>query len=279
MQQIISDWNGRSVAIAISRRGVRATIDPYDNMIRTGVAPWPPPEVVQKAYGSEAIHAFAPEDADALTSRLNHYSDLQSLHSEDAVTWSAFGPIVYAPKTTQRAFAMQLLALLRIEPVSGADPRWWLWRRIPHPDKPVSGGPEVDLGLQLGDLTVFGEAKWGSDVGTGQGVSGTKDQITLRREWCESLGRRVYDSGQRFVVLGISRSGDMLAGRRAECATASVGYADISWEMLASLSAHPLRDEFKRYLAWKNQHTRETPGERRRRERGIGHPVAGNGPS
>jgi hypothetical protein len=265
MQEAISDWNGRSVAIAISRRGVRATIDPYDNMIRTGVSPWPPPEIVQKAYGSEAIHAFAPEDADALRSRLNHYSDLQSLHSEDAVTWSAFGPVIYAPKTTQLAFAKQLLALLNIQPVCDADPHWWLWRRIPHPDKPVSGGPEVDVGLHIGNWTILGEAKWGSDVGTGQGVSGSKDQITLRREWCEGLGHRLYDPGQRFIVLGISRSGKMLAGRHAECANASVIYADIRWQLLASLSAHPLADELQRYLAWKSQHTRETPAKRRRR--------------
>lgn len=47
---MLKDWNGREIAVARTRRGVLVTADPSDNLLRGGVAPWPPPEVVQKGY-------------------------------------------------------------------------------------------------------------------------------------------------------------------------------------------------------------------------------------
>jgi hypothetical protein len=264
--EIIHDWNGRPITIVRSRRGVKAAIDVYDNVIRTGIRPWPPSELVQKTYASEAIRAFSTEDLNSLTACLGHYSDLQSIHSEDALTWAVFGPIVYATRTTQVDFAEQLCEALGLNVANDGDAHWWLWRRIPHPDKPVSGGPEVDVGLHFGDLVIFGEAKWGSGVGSGQGVGRQKDQITLRREWCQGLGARLFPPEQRFIVLGISRTGNMLSMRKGECANSNVGYRDITWDALAALAAHPLSNELQQYLAWKAEHTRETLGERRSRE-------------
>lgn len=38
------------------------------------------------------------------TATLGFYSDLQSIHSEDAITWSVFGPVIHAAATMREAF-------------------------------------------------------------------------------------------------------------------------------------------------------------------------------
>ena len=71
---------------------------------------------------------------------LGHYSDLQSLNSEDAVTWSVIGPLAYRTDWKQH-FADRLLGLLGLPKSKSV--AIWLWRRIPHPEKPAStGGPK-----------------------------------------------------------------------------------------------------------------------------------------
>lgn len=265
--EIVPDWNGRDVRIVRSNGGVKATVDLFDNVLRGDIHPWPPPEIVQKCYGSDTHRFFSTESAAAASERLTYYSALQSLHSEDAVTWSVFGPVIYASDTVQASYARDLCQTLGMSPPSEGSAQWWLWRRIPHPDKPVSGGPEIDVGLAIGDVVILGEAKWGSGLGKGQGILRDKDQVTLRREWCEQVAaRELFQDARRFVVLGISRTGDMLADRKSECRDAAVAYHDITWDTLASLPSHPVGDELRRYLAWKGEHTRETIGEARNRE-------------
>jgi hypothetical protein len=86
------DWNGRDILVARSRGGVLAVADFSDNLIRVDGVPWPPPPVVQKLYESRQTRAFDGENLTTATGVLGVYSDLQSLHSEDAVTPSLLLP-------------------------------------------------------------------------------------------------------------------------------------------------------------------------------------------
>lgn len=267
MMESILDWNGRPIDIVRSIGGVKAVVNVSDNLLRSNVEPWPPPEIVQKAYSSDTSRSFSENTVAAATGHLRHYSALQSLHSEDAVTWSVFGPVIYAERDIQATFARDLCDAIGVDAHVYDRAQWWLWRRIPHPDKPVSGGPEIDVGLAFGDVLLFGEAKWRSELGRGQGISRSKDQVTLRREWCQVLGPRLYQSVRKFVILGISRVGDMLAERARECANSSTLYRDITWDALASIPSHPAGEELRRYIAWKGSHAKETLGERSSRER------------
>jgi len=83
----------------------------------------------------------------------------------------------------------------------------WLWRKLPHPDTLVPGGPEIDFGIQSSNVLVLGEAKWRSPVGAIQGAPKDKDQILLRREFIANCGERLYPSCRHFVVPGVSISG------------------------------------------------------------------------
>ena len=49
------DWNGRTIEVANSDGGVLATINPFDNLVKTGISPWPTPEVIQKLYQSRQV--------------------------------------------------------------------------------------------------------------------------------------------------------------------------------------------------------------------------------
>ena len=100
------DWNGVEIEVASSRGGVLATVDAWENLIRTDIYPWPPPELLQKLYGSQHSTHFSSEDGILATRRCGFYSDLQSLNSEDAITWSIFGPIAYANPIARAAFVV-----------------------------------------------------------------------------------------------------------------------------------------------------------------------------
>ena len=87
------DWNGQPIDLATSVGGVYACRDAWQGLVRGGVEPWPPPELVQKLYQSRQVRAFRDEHLARVTNRHGFYSDLQSVHSEDAVTWSLLGPM------------------------------------------------------------------------------------------------------------------------------------------------------------------------------------------
>ncbi len=79
----MKDWNDNEILIAHSKGGVIVTAHLYNNLIRTGCALWPPPEIVQKLYQSRQIRAFTVTDKPICTSGLGFYCDLQSIHSEE----------------------------------------------------------------------------------------------------------------------------------------------------------------------------------------------------
>lgn len=246
----ISDWREREISIARSKGGVLAVADPWDNLIRTGVRPWPAPELIQKIYQSRQVRAFVDAEHTAATSKLGFYSDLQSIHSEDAITWSAFGPIAYAELKTRVAFVKEFLDSIGVQGTA-SHAHVWLWRRLPHPDTLVSGGPEIDFGIQTDDVFLLGEAKWRSGVGERQGKNQDKDQLTLRREFCQKYGRRLLPDVRQFVVVGISWEGGMLPRSDAEEEGVGLHARDTTWEAVASIQSHPCADELRAYLRWK----------------------------
>jgi hypothetical protein len=102
--QEIADWNGISIPVARSHGGVIAVADFADNVVRTGIAPWPPAPLVMKLYESRQKRAFATDDLHVLSKRIGIYSDVQSMHSEDALTWSFFGPLAWSGESTRVAW-------------------------------------------------------------------------------------------------------------------------------------------------------------------------------
>ena len=245
----ILDWQGRPVEAARTPTGVLAVVDYADNLIRVPGKPWPSAAVVQKLYKGRHTGAYA-EKVPELTTKLGYYSDLQSLHSEDALTWSFFGPLTYQAPAEQAAFLNWLLERLELE-ADNSLCEVGLFRRIPHPDKQSMGGPENDFAI-IGDrCVVLGEAKWRSPVGTRQGVNKDSDQISLRLQFLSQRGRRIFGD-RRFVVLGMWRSlDDAIPAEAPE----GVRYASLTWADLCEYERHPLASEFRAYLAWKDKHS------------------------
>ena len=137
MLETIEDWNGREIAVVRSKGGVLAVCDFADNLIRCEGLPWPPPPVVQKLYESRQSRAFVDDDLAAVTKRLGFYSDLQSINSEDAITWSYFGCFISETAASRAGLLNWLLERTGLAEHSTSERcQLDLWRRIPHPDRP-----------------------------------------------------------------------------------------------------------------------------------------------
>ena len=129
----------------------------------------------------------------------------------------------------------------------------WLWRRLPHPDTLVSGGPEIDFGVQTDNILILGEAKWLSGVGKMQGKKKDKTQIELRKEFCMKYGKVFFPSVSMFVILGVSLSGGLV---KNEEFTSGLYMRDLTWKSLCSLQSHPCFEEVNRYLKWKQEYSK-----------------------
>jgi hypothetical protein len=250
----IKNWRDEWIEVAQSRGGVQAVVDPWHNVIRTGIRPWPAPELLQKLYQSRQVRAFSGAEHDRATATLGFYSDLQSLHSEDAITWSVFGPLLSAAAAVRQAFVAELLRLIRV-PGAATGAHLWLWRRLPHPDTLVPGGPEIDFGVQTDEVFLLGEAKWRSPVGAAQGVHRDKDQMTLRREFCDKYGRRLLPHVRHFVVLGMSWQGGITTNTQTEADGVALYARDSTWQAVSEIPSHPCHEELRRYLHWKMAHS------------------------
>jgi hypothetical protein len=123
-----------------------------------------------------------------------------------------------------------------------------LFRRIPHPESGVSGGPENDVVIDADGCIVFAEAKWLSPEGKGQGKLKDKAQIQLRQEFLSRHGQAIYGD-RAFVVLGIGPLAESVVGPQES--GFGVPVKAITWATLASYPQHPCGDEFARYYAWK----------------------------
>jgi hypothetical protein len=250
----MKDWNQNEIACAHSKGGVTVTAHPFHNLIRTGCTPWPPPEIVQKLYQSRQLRAFTGQDEATCTSGLGFYCDLQSIHSEDAITWSVFGTAARAPQPDLKGWLADLMRLLDLPGVRTDNPEVFLWRRVPHPDTLVPGGPEIDAGISTANALILVEAKWQSSVSAAQGKMRDKDQIQLRGELLSKYGSRLFPNRSEFAVVGISLFADAFTDTTPE----GIAFRSTTWERVCSLSSHPHADEVRRYFDWKRNHTRTT---------------------
>jgi hypothetical protein len=149
----------------------------------------------------------------------------------------------------------ELLKLIDVEN-SSEKAHVWLWRRLPHPETLVPGGPEIDFGIQTDDVFLLGEAKWRSSIGAAQGANRDKDQLVLRREFCEKYGRRLLPDVKRFVVLGVSWKGGLLPNADTEAEGVTLHARDVTWETVVGLGSHPSAEELRGYLRWKIENSK-----------------------
>jgi len=247
----IKDWNGKEIAFAQSRGGVGVVAHPFDNLIQTGCTPWPPPEIIQKLYKSRQGQAFDNHQLAICESGLGYYCDLQSLNSEDAITWSVFGTVALSQKHLLEKWLVDLFHLLDLEDATTDKAEIFLWRRIPHPDTLVSGGPEIDFGIITRNTIVLGEAKWRSGVGTAQGKMKDKDQIQLRGEFLEKYGQHFFPTSSTRAVVCVS----LLPNAFVNTVPSGITFRATTWEQVCSLPSHPYADEVQRYFNWKKENT------------------------
>jgi len=248
----MKDWNGKEIGCAYSEGGVIVLAHPFDNLISTGCCPWPTPEVLQKLYKSRHIRAFSRDQLTVCTSGVGCYCDLQSLHSEDAITWSVFGTAARSPGPQRAAWLAQLLRVLDLPGVQTEGAEIFLWRRIPHPDTLGPGGPEIDVGISTANALILAEAKWLSGVGAAQGKKKDKDQIQLRGEFLKKYAPRLFPNRSQLAVVGIRLLPDIFENTAPE----GVSFRSATWEAICSFTTHPLAEEVQRYFAWKKEYTR-----------------------
>jgi hypothetical protein len=246
----IPDWNGEPLGVGYSRGGVLAIADVRRALIWRGE--WPPSMLKRKLKRSRHARAFDDQTRSHLERSLGYYCDLQSIRSEDAITWSFFGTLVDAPDDMRALVLNWLLeqcGLVEMEATASVE----LWKRLPHPNTGrTAHGPEPDFSL-LGDRAIIlGEAKWGSAEDTTQGVLGDQTQMDMRRD---SLLRIEHDLRRRLhkVALGIVLT-ETLEPPPPD--TEGMRTRILEWTHLADCPYHPLRDEFSRYYRWKLEHTK-----------------------
>lgn len=252
----MKDWNDKEIKCARSKGGVIATADPFDNLIKTGSYPWPPSELTQKLYQSRHLGAFEEEERELCISGKGFYCDLQSIHSEDAITWSVFGTVARASEIQRTAWLNDLFELLELSHLQKEPAEIFLWRRIPHPDTLVPGGPEIDFGISTGNAIILGEAKWLSGIGRAQGKGRNKDQIQLRGEFLERYKGFLYPEGFELIVLGVGLFESAFINTVPE----GIIFKTLTWESICSLASHPCAEELKKYYEWKKANTRIARG-------------------
>jgi hypothetical protein len=254
----IPHWSGAStLTVAESKSGVLVTTHPEENLVKTASLR-SAPELLQKYYASSRFQGKTTEDIEAAKSGLGHYSDLQSLNSEDAVTWSFFGNLAYSSPSDRLATFNHVLERFGLSGVDDS-PMCWLWRRLPHPEKPESsGGPEIDFGFLSTSTLLLGEAKWNSALGIGQGVDGNRSQLYLRAKYCDVQARKALRSVSRFIVLGIGRSANVFDGTDADLDT-EADIRQLSWSEMAECFPPGLAGELAAYLLWKSQYSGRAP--------------------
>lgn len=246
----IRHWNGiNALQVARSAGGVLVTTAPRHNLVVFGDAPAAAPEILQKSSASLRFRGLTEEDDRAARATLGFYSDLQSLNSEDAITWSVFGNLAYLPGIDRHVVWTRILERIG-EPPLESIPTCWLWRRLPHPEKPESnGGPEIDFGCLARDTLILGEAKWNSPLGARQGINKDRSQLDLRVDYLERLAPKVFPEAKRRVVLGVGRRADLF------CDSTAIGVHCLTWDDVIACFEGNLREELRRYLAWKVEHS------------------------
>lgn len=253
---VIVGWNGQRIQGAWSPGGVFAALDWRDLVLVPGDA------ISSKARVASAhLRDFSEEDQKRLTARDGRYSDVQSIRSEDTVTWSVFAVDAldgWAPVLLEGAFGRREYP-----------GRWHrvLWRRLPHPEtEKIDHGPEPDVLLEgEGVWCLAVEAKWLSDFGARQGQGGTTTQLEMR---AASVAKRAVPDRRGVLVVAPSpgcyppaqKAGSTFlrhfvpegAGYRARPEAELLQAQAVTWERIAELITERQPDsEVARYLRWR----------------------------
>ncbi len=257
MIKTIEDWNEAPLDVALSSgSAVSAALDWERMLFRDDDADWPGPILKRKLGGGPELKAFAEEDRAALTEKLGVYCRLQSMHSEDAVTWNWFGPLITADEQARAASLNWLID-------TAADDTFVppsdhvvidMWRRIPDAIGAGGGRPELDVFLVSDKAVVLGEAKWRAGQDVDQGVAKNETQMEKRRQWLLKFAPTEH-AGCARLLLGLYR------GKPVEETLSrddnGVLTRQLRWSKLAECPHHPRREEFARYLAWKDKHSQQ----------------------
>jgi hypothetical protein len=235
------DWNKKEIRIANSKNGKISVLNYDDNLIIPSRSVWPHPDILKKLYRSSHSKDFDQASLEALSAKLGFYCDLQSLRSEDAITWSIFGTLNYFSKNLQVTFVNSLLKAID-EETRVEDCLIQLWTRIAHPDTLVSGGPELDFQIIGDDAIIFGEYKWTAKVAENQGKQKNKNQIQLRKEYLEKYGKQIFSHINRQLVLVVGQTNP----QNPVC-------PNITWAEICNNVQHPLKEEINRYHYWKKE--------------------------
>lgn len=251
----IPHWSNESVlGVRQSKSGVVLLTNPLDGLISTGMPCWPTPEITQKLYKFDRLGGYTPEQLEPLTRVLGHFCALQSLHSEDAMTWGVFGPLVYASAETRERWTRGLLDALGLANASEKGATISLWRRLPHPETWGVGGPEIDVMLLTQDSMILLEAKWLSNEGTGQGKGKNRGQMELRRDLLTDRGlRALFPNCRHFALVGLSIYGGLTNASNDDMPMVE---RDLTWEDLCSVAGHPCPKELKAHYQWRLEHSR-----------------------
>jgi hypothetical protein len=253
----IEDWNGRSIAVENTKAdgsGVWLVFDYSDNLIRTGIELWPPAAITQKLYRSDRTNQAPVEVQKAVKRKLGFYCDLQSLHSEDAITWSFFGPLARATSDARARFLNWLCDRLGLPWTNNRSCEVDLWRRVVHPKTLVSGGPELDFFLVGDQCLIVGEAKWFSTEGR-HGTGKEDTQMHYRRRFLTEFAPEIYgERGRALVGVALDR------GIESELPgpTPGVETKPLYWADLCEYTDHPAGQEFSAYYDWKQEYMAES---------------------
>lgn len=247
------DWNDQRITALSTKAdgaGTWIVLDYAENLIRTDIEPWPPPAVVQKLYRSDRLGRAKPEIQNKAKAKLGFYCDLQSLHSEDAITWSFFGPLAAAGPRAGAAFLNWLCDRLDLSWTDNQTCSIDLWRRVVHPKTLVSSGPELDFMLYGDQCVIFGEAKWFSSEGRhGPGPEDT--QMHYRRRVLDERGPGIYGGcGRALVGVALDQGiEDEVPGPVGGVETRAT-----LWREMGEYEEHHCAAEFRRYYEWKLEH-------------------------
>jgi len=256
----IPNWKGRNIRVARSGRqfnGRMAVVDFKNNLITGAIPGFIPPPLLQKLVRSVHERAYFGAARDAVTELLNFYTDLQSLASEDALTFSYLGLIWLLGQSEVARFTDWLMRELDL-PVAKGTAIMDFWRRIPHAQTGGRNGSEFDWAVARQDLLLLAENEFSGPQGSNLGVNCDLTQVEMLREYAMKRGCAVHPSVTSFVVLGVTSCGrpEIAPQEDIDLGGAWLHVRNVTWQHLASYRGHPSGTEFADYYEWRIDHAK-----------------------
>lgn len=256
------NWKGRNIQVARSGEhfnGRMAVLDFKDNLVAAAIPGFIPFPLLQKLARSVHEADYFGAARTAVTNRLGFYTDLQSLASEDALTFSYFSPIWLKGPMEVARFTDWLMRDLELPLRKTATANVEFWRRInPHAQTAGRNGSEFDWAVQSANLLLLSENEFCGTQASNLGINCDLSQVEMLREYVIKWGAAVHPSVERFVILYITQCAlaqsavqeDLPIGR------AWLHIRNLTWQHLSSYTGHPLGTEFGEYCDWRCTHAK-----------------------